>query len=151
LDLAAVNGPEQVVLSGALVGLEEVRKWAQQERVPYQSLDVSHAFHSSLMDPIVDRFARKVEELDLSHPTLPYFSNVTGELATDAVTSGDYWARHLRDPVLFAQGLQGVRQEGFEQFLEVGPRPILTSLARAQLSDEPVVASLGTARHEQNA
>ncbi|MFD9077279.1 acyltransferase domain-containing protein, partial [Streptomyces lasiicapitis] len=111
--LAAVNGPAQVVLSGdraVLEGLEEILR-GQRRKVRW--LKVSHAFHSPLMDPVLDDFRRVAEGLTYQDAALSVVSNLTGKLATaDELKDPDYWVRHIREAVRFHDGLTTLTAQG---------------------------------------
>ncbi|MFD5091152.1 SDR family NAD(P)-dependent oxidoreductase [Amycolatopsis thailandensis] len=117
VSLAAVNGPTSLVLSGAeeptlaVVGRFSGRKTKR--------LDVSHAFHSVLMEPMLDEFAAVVRELTFSEPRVPMLSPVTDPA---------YWITHLRDTVRFADAVETLRAEGVTKFLEIGPDAVLSPL-----------------------
>ncbi|MEU4645068.1 type I polyketide synthase [Micromonospora sp. NPDC023814] len=129
--VAAVNGPTAAVVSGAADAVEELeRRWADQG-VRTRPLRVSHAFHSPLMEPMLAEFAAVVRGLELHPPALPIVSNLTGAVADpDEIRTADYWVRHVREAVRFADGVDQLRALGVRTFLEVGPSGVLTALAR---------------------
>ncbi|MFF3866354.1 type I polyketide synthase [Micromonospora sp. NPDC001898] len=129
--VAAVNGPASVVVSGAADAVEELeRRWADQG-VRTKPLRVSHAFHSPLMEPMLDEFAAVLRGVELHPPTLPIVSNLTGEVVDpDAVRTPEYWVRHVREAVRFADGVDRLCAMGVRTFLEVGPSGVLTALTR---------------------
>ncbi|WP_409073290.1 type I polyketide synthase [Micromonospora chalcea] len=131
VDIAAVNGPASVVVSGAadevasVVGACCERGWRVKE------LAVSHAFHSRLMDPMLEEFRSVVAGLDWQPPRVPIVSNVTGAVADAAeLTDPGYWVRHVRQPVRFADAVRTLHQQDVTQFLEVGPDAVLTAMAQ---------------------
>jgi acyl transferase domain-containing protein/ubiquinone/menaquinone biosynthesis C-methylase UbiE len=137
LSIAAVNGPDSVVISGEREALTAVLRMLQAQGVTHQVLAVSHAFHSPLMEPILDAFEREVASVPLAPPTIPLISNVTGEAAVAGdVTTAAYWRRHVREPVRFHDGLRALQRQGCRVFLEIGPTPTLSSLGRRSLGDE---------------
>ncbi|MEW2378349.1 type I polyketide synthase [Micromonospora sp. NPDC047812] len=133
--VAAVNGPTAVVVSGAADAVEELeRRWADQG-VRTRPLRVSHAFHSPLMEPMLAEFAAVVRGLELHPPALPIVSNLTGAVAdADEIRTAEYWVRHVREAVRFADGVDQLRALGVRTFLEVGPSGVLTALARDVLT-----------------
>nr|WP_320068445.1 SDR family NAD(P)-dependent oxidoreductase [Micromonospora sp. RTGN7] len=133
--VAAVNGPTSVVVSGAADAVEELeRRWADQG-VRTKPLRVSHAFHSPLMAPMLDEFAAVLRGVELHPPTLPIVSNLTGEVVDpDAVRTPEYWVRHVREAVRFADGVDRLCAMGVRTFLEVGPSGVLTALTRDLLA-----------------
>ncbi|AXO35336.1 malonyl CoA-acyl carrier protein transacylase [Micromonospora sp. B006] len=149
VDVAAVNGPASVVVSGAanevavVVGACRERGWRVKE------LAVSHAFHSRLMDPMLEEFASVVAGLDWRVPRIPIVSNVTGAVADAAeITEPGYWVRHVRQPVRFADGVAALRGQGVDTFLEIGPDAVLTAMAaEADTADD--VRYVATLRRSQ--
>ncbi|MFY1619121.1 SDR family NAD(P)-dependent oxidoreductase [Micromonospora sp. WMMD736] len=133
VSLAAVNGVSSVVLSGERVVLAGVVAGLQAAGRRCRWLRVSHAFHSSLMDPMLDEFAAVVGQLRLARPVVPMVSNLTGRLVSDEVTDPAYWVRHVREAVRFADGVAALREAGVDTFVEVGPDPVLSSLIRGSL------------------
>ena len=93
LSLASVNGDEQCVVSGPDDAIGDLEKSLADKGMEYHRLRVSHAFHSSMMDPILREFAEFVRKFDLAPPRIPYISSSTGNWITDAeATDPDYWA-----------------------------------------------------------
>ncbi|SCF29375.1 Acyl transferase domain-containing protein [Micromonospora echinospora] len=134
--VAAVNGPRAVVLSGAADAVDEVAaEWAARG-VRTRRLAVSHAFHSPLMDPVLDDLAAVAARLSHHAPAVPLVSTVTGAPvdATELGTPG-YWVRHARGAVRFADAVTALRRQGCTGFLEVGPDGVLTALTQAVLTD----------------
>lgn len=145
LSLAAENAPNASVVAGSHDEVEAFRLVLEDEGVACRLLRTSHAFHSAMMDPVLDAFRAEVARVPLSAPGLPILSTVTGGVlsATDA-TSADYWAAHLRQTVQFSPALLHALDDTSHTFLEVGPRSVLTQLARqhAQCRGRGVIASL---------
>ncbi|MFI5833581.1 type I polyketide synthase [Micromonospora sp. NPDC051300] len=141
VDVAAVNGPAAVVLSGAADAIDRLERLWRDRGVRTRRLTVSHAFHSPLMEPVLARFRAVLERLMFAAPTLPVVSNVTGELADpDEIRTADYWVRHVREAVRHADGVHALRAAGADTFLELGPRAVLTPLTADILPGEPVRA-----------
>jgi acyl transferase domain-containing protein len=131
VSLAALNGPRNVVISGLATHVEAVVTRLAAESVHCEELTVSHAFHSPLMEPMLAEFETVVGKVDLQAPKIRLVSNVTGRIADPKqITRPDYWRRHVREPVRFAQGMQTLVEEGCHAFLELGPSPVLLGMAR---------------------
>jgi acyl transferase domain-containing protein/acyl carrier protein len=138
LALAAVNGPDSVVVSGDGAALAAVLERLRADGVKSQALTVSHAFHSPLMDPMLDAFEAVVAGTTRQRPRIPLVSNVTGRVAgADELTDARYWRRHVRQPVRFADGVGALHAAGAEVFVEIGPAPTLLGLARRCLPEVP--------------
>ncbi|RCG16179.1 SDR family NAD(P)-dependent oxidoreductase, partial [Streptomyces reniochalinae] len=144
--VAAVNGPAEVVVSGAEDAVEEIAAVLTERGVRTRRLRVSHAFHSPLMDPMLDEYRRVAESVTYHEPTIPVVSNVTGEPAAEGeLTDPDYWIAHVRRTVRFADGVTAARTGGATRFVEIGPDRVLTGLVRQGL-DETALAVATTRR-----
>ncbi|MEH1973942.1 MAG: beta-ketoacyl synthase N-terminal-like domain-containing protein [Nostoc sp.] len=148
LSLAASNAPSLCVVSGATNAIELLQNSLIEQGVDCRRLHTSHAFHSQMMEPILEPFLRHVREVNLKPPQIPFVSNVTGTWITaKQATDPDYWARHLRQPVLFNEGIIELLQQPERMLLEVGPGRTLTTLAKRQSISHTVV--LTSLRHPQ--
>lgn len=153
VDLAAVNGPELCVVSGPNAAVGTFRQRLEDEGIEYRSLHTSHAFHSGMMDPILDLFAEHLSRVPLRPPQRRWISNVTGRWIEPAeATDPRYWVRHLREPVRFAAGVATLLAEHpGSVFLEAGPGRTLSNLVRrAAPAGSPPPLALPSLRHPQD-
>jgi acyl transferase domain-containing protein/acyl carrier protein len=150
LSLAAINAPEVCVVSGSH---DAINAWYEQmitAGVACQLLHTSHAFHSTMMEPILATFTKEMQRMQLHPPQLPYVSNVTGDWITEAdATDPAYWAKHLRQTVHFSAGLDRLVANNDFVLLEVGPGNALTRLARQSPSFTSGTVTLPSVRHPQ--
>ncbi len=129
--IAAVNGPRHIVISGTGTAVVPILVALQKEGVKSHMLKVSHAFHSPLIDPIMDEFEQVANSIQYHPPQIGVVSNVTGKLITDeSIANASYWRQHTRLGVRFADGIKVLHEEGYHVFLEVGPSPTLLAMAR---------------------
>nr|WP_262062121.1 type I polyketide synthase [Streptomyces sp. STR69] len=137
--VAAVNGPESVVVSGLREQVHALRDRLAADGVSAKLLPVDHAFHSPLMDPILDEFAAALGELTDGEMTIPVVSTRLGrDVTLQELTSARYWVDHVRDPVRFWDAVQSARAAGSGVFVEVGPGATLTSITKEALAGEGV-------------
>ncbi|MFT9473674.1 type I polyketide synthase, partial [Streptomyces sp. Mo3] len=127
--IAAVNGPESVVLSGDEQVVRAVADVLAGQGVRTRWLRVSHAFHSSRMEGMLAEFGEVLGSVEFRAPSVPVVSNVSGVVAGEELCSPEYWVRHVRETVRFADGLDTLRGLGVASFLELGPDGTLTALA----------------------
>lgn len=151
LSLAAVNSPNRCVVSGPAEAIAVLADTLTTQGIAARPLHTSHAFHSPMMTPILEPFARLVGEVKRNAPQIPFISSVTGTWITaEQATSSAYWADQLRQAVRFADGLNTLSQESARIFLEVGPGRTLTTLAKQQNGTSLLVASLPHPQDQQN-
>jgi acyl transferase domain-containing protein len=152
--IAAVNARNSVVVSGGEVGVTAVTDTLARQGRRVQRLAVSHAFHSPLMEPMLDEFARIAAKVMARQPRIPLVSNVTAQLAGTGYGSAQYWVDHVREPVRFADSVQLLEAKGATRFVEAGPWAGLVAAIEGSLStttatvvsvlnkDRPEVASV---------
>ncbi|BAY15291.1 beta-ketoacyl synthase [Anabaenopsis circularis NIES-21] len=149
LSLAAINSPNLCVVSGTEAAIEELQNQLTAKGVDCRRLHTSHAFHSQMMDSILEPFEEFFSKIKINSPKIPFVSNVTGTWITAAqATDPKYWVKHLRQTVRFSEGIAKLLQQPEEIILEVGPGKALTTLVNKQkLTEQLVLPSL---RHPQN-
>ncbi|MCP4662990.1 MAG: acyltransferase domain-containing protein, partial [bacterium] len=154
LSLAAVNGPGLCTVSGPPAAVEALRAALAERRTEAKPLKTSHAFHSVLMEPILDRFRAEVGKVELQAPRIPYLSNLTGTWIRDEEAADpDYWVRHLRSTVRFSAGVEELLSRPEQVLLEVGPGRSLSALVRQHPGGRAArtVSSLHPARNRSEA
>lgn len=132
--IAAINGPTSCVISGDREAVAAITAQFSNRGARTKVLQVSHAFHSPLMEPILADFARTAESISYALPHTPLVTNVTGKKASAEVATPQYWVRHIHQPVQFAAGMQTLQQENCHIFLEVGPKPVLLGMGQTCLA-----------------
>ncbi|MFB7676210.1 SDR family NAD(P)-dependent oxidoreductase [Kitasatospora purpeofusca] len=150
VDIAAVNGPRSVVVSGDEAAVESIREHFADRRT--RRLRVSHAFHSAHMDGMLDEFLAVAESLTFHRPTVPVVSNVTGKVATaEEITDPEYWVRQVRGAVRFADVVTTLAAEGATTFVELGPDGTLTGLVGGILDTaaDPDLTATAVLRRER--
>ncbi|ADI03776.1 modular polyketide synthase [Streptomyces bingchenggensis BCW-1] len=155
VSVAAVNGPAATVIAGDEEAVARIAARLESRGRRTRRLRVSHAFHSPLMEPMLDPFATVAEHLAYQEPRIPVVSTLTGRLATaEELCSPAYWVRQVRETVRFADGVRTLRDAGATAFVELGPDRVLAAMARHTLADErpePLVAPLLRADRDEEA
>lgn len=146
VSIAAINGDRQIVISGTLDGVAAVVNDLRRNGIHAEPLEVEHAFHSALMEPILDELEAEAARVPFVVPSLPLVANVTGKVLQDA-PDAKYWRRHAREAVQFASGIRTAIAEGCTIFIEVGPGTVLTGMAK-RLGATLAVSSIRRERDE---
>ncbi|TPQ43799.1 hypothetical protein C2U71_18020, partial [Burkholderia ubonensis] len=128
--VAAVNGPASTVISGRRERIALLVDAFAAQDIRSVLLNTSHAFHSPLVEPMLDRFQAAAKGVRAARPAIPFYSNLTGAAMDDA-PDDTYWRRHCREPVQFASSVERLAEAGFNVLVEIGPKPVLVNLARA--------------------
>ena len=126
--IAAINGNKNIVISGEVLAIEKVV--AKLEKKKKRKLNVSHAFHSPLMEAMLDDFEKVAQEIKYNRPQIELVSNLTGARINKEIATPKYWVNHVRETVNYAKGLNCLAENDCKIFLEIGPKPILLNLAR---------------------
>ncbi|MER7842264.1 SDR family NAD(P)-dependent oxidoreductase, partial [Streptomyces sp. NPDC096040] len=144
--VAAVNGSRSVVVSGAESSVEAVAARAKERGWRNTRLRVSHAFHSPLMDPVLERFRAAIGGVDFSAPRIPFVSTVDVD---SAPVNADYWVRNVRDTVRFADAVAHLHEQGVTRFVEVGPDAALSAVGPDCLAEDAAAAFIPLLRRDQ--
>merc|ERR1712117_663658 len=134
--IAAVNGPESIVISGESGAIATICDMLKNMGIKTKKLQVSHGFHSPLMEPMLTEFAAVAKQVTYNEPKIPLISNVTGAEVGAEITMAEYWVGHVRQPVRFATSMKTLEEQGYETFLEIGPKPILLGMGRQCVKED---------------
>ncbi|WP_430909644.1 aminotransferase class III-fold pyridoxal phosphate-dependent enzyme, partial [Maribacter sp. 2-571] len=140
--IAAINAPHQTIISGDKNHVKAICDNLNLQNIKHKYLQVSHAFHSPLMNPILDEFRQHVEKISFNSPRFPIISNLTGELAGSTISTPDYWVNHIGGTVLFDKGMDSLMDMGINMFIEVGPQPVLSSMVGAYAGNKEGISWL---------
>jgi phthiocerol/phenolphthiocerol synthesis type-I polyketide synthase E len=147
IDVAAINTENTSVVSGDNDHIRIFKEILEDREIPFSELKTSHAFHSYMMDEMLEDFAAELLKINLQVPTIPFISNLTGEEITAAeATSVNYWTRHLRGTVQFAKGLANIAAPENTIFIEVGPGKSMRSFCK-QNERTRTAETVGLVRH----
>jgi acyl transferase domain-containing protein/acyl-CoA synthetase (AMP-forming)/AMP-acid ligase II/pimeloyl-ACP methyl ester carboxylesterase/acyl carrier protein len=135
VSIAALNGQRNIVISGETEAIEEVLAIFKKQRIKSKTLKVSHAFHSPLMKPMLAEFAKVASEISYSTAKIDIISNLTGTIATEAISTPDYWIDHVLAPVQFLDSMKTLQASDCQIFLEIGSQPILLGMGRQCLPE----------------
>ncbi|MET8161905.1 type I polyketide synthase [Sphaerisporangium sp. NPDC005289] len=149
VEIAAINGPSSVVVTGDLDAVESVVAGFAARGRRTRRLEVSHAFHSARLEPMLDGFREVLESVAFHQPRVPLVSTLTGQVGE--VGTPDYWVRQVREPVRFADAIVTLDAAGVTTFLELGPDAVLSGMARESLpADRSLVPVLRRDRSEEH-
>ncbi|MFB2837775.1 SDR family NAD(P)-dependent oxidoreductase [Floridanema evergladense] len=150
LSLAAINQPLQCIVSGSTAAVESLQNQLAAQGIECRRLHTSHAFHSQMMEPILQPYLEQVKKITLNRPKIPYISNLTGTwIKVSQATNPEYYAQHLRSTVLFAQGIEKLLATPEQILLEVGPGNTLTTLTKRHPEKAATQTVLNSLRHPQ--
>lgn len=135
VSIAAVNSPETVVISGRREAVLEVSQKLKAEKIRVRPLNINRAAHSPLVEPMIPAIAQTSAGMHFSPPQIEFFSAVSGNVVNDELTHPDYWQRHLRQTVRFADVAAALFNAGYRTFLEIGPNPTLISLGQRSVPE----------------
>ncbi len=134
--IATINGVSNVVISGLKDKVQDLLDLLRGQGIQFRQLQVSHAFHSPLMAPILDSFEAFANTLSFQAPNRSLLSNLTGQFwKPGEVPDATYWSLHLREAVRFSDGMEKLAQEGYRLFMEIGPNSTLLSMGQRYLSE----------------
>ena len=154
LSIAAINSDKLCVVSGLESDIHDFSITLKKQNIPCQLLATSHAFHSAMMNPILETFNKEVEKIKLNAPKIPIISTVTGTFLTDSeAINPEYWTNHLRETVQFSKAMDSILKLDDSILLEVGPGKVLTTLARQKraLKSRIVLSSLTIPKKDEDA
>ncbi len=137
VSIAAVNTPGQIVISGVGADIQEIVAKFDAEGVKTRQLVVSHAFHSPLMEPMLNAFEQIASKIHYSAPQIRLISNVTGQVAGPEIATAQYWRKHVREAVQFSKAISTLDQLNYDLYLEVGPGTTLLGMGQQCLPEKP--------------
>lgn len=148
VSIAAVNSPISCVISGSDEAIYTFEGELIRDGFQFKKLATSHAFHSSMMDSILDTYGKKLKEINFHDIKIPFISNLTGEWITEEqAKSADYWVNHLRHVVKFSEGVKHLLSGTENVFVEVGPGRTLSSFVRQHTQGKSICPIVNTVRH----
>jgi acyl transferase domain-containing protein/NADPH:quinone reductase-like Zn-dependent oxidoreductase/short-subunit dehydrogenase/acyl carrier protein len=151
IEIAALNNPFNTVITGPEADISPAIEDFTRAGITVTRLNVSHAFHSSLMNPILDQFKKAMRTIRFSKPEIGIVSNLTGRFITENQASQpDYWCNHLRRPVRFSDGIRTLTDAGYKVFVEVGPQPTLLGIARGCIPPSADIEWIPSLRKDGN-
>jgi len=146
VSIAVINGPDQTVIAGEQIAAEEIKGLFDRKGVKTKTLQVSHASHSVLMEPILEAYGEVLSTISFRKPKCTLISNTTGKEADESICTVQYWKDHLRNTVRFSSGIGQLEKSGVRTFIEVGPNPVLLGIAKECIEDNEALQWLPAAR-----
>ncbi|MDJ0713584.1 MAG: alpha/beta fold hydrolase [Prochloraceae cyanobacterium] len=134
--IAAVNAPEAIVISGTTSAIATLTQTLTEAGIKTTKLQVSHAFHSPLMEPMLAEFRQIASQINYQQPKIELISNLTGDPVDREIATPEYWCDRIRQTVLFAPAIETLAEKGYELFVEIGPKPVLLGMARQSVPDD---------------
>ncbi|OQX07286.1 MAG: hypothetical protein BWK80_49655, partial [Desulfobacteraceae bacterium IS3] len=128
VSIAAVNGPEIILISGAKDAIRAIEEELKKRRIRTIKVNISRAFHSPLTEAMLDVFSKTLDSVNLHPPQIALVSNVSAQFVTDEIATKSYWLSHTRQPVRFAETMKMLHEQKYELFVEIGPEPVLLGL-----------------------
>ncbi|MBN3958489.1 type I polyketide synthase, partial [Nostoc sp. NMS8] len=154
LEIAVINSPSDCVVSGTTLAIAALEKQLSSQGIESRQLQTSHAFHSEMMQPILEEFVQLLKTVKLNPPRIGFISNVTGSwISQEQATNPNYWSQHLRETVRFSDGISQLLQQFEDVFIEVGPGRTLSTLTIQHLdkdSKQQVLTSLRHVKEQQS-
>ncbi|TWU50972.1 Phenolphthiocerol synthesis polyketide synthase type I Pks15/1 [Rubripirellula tenax] len=151
VSVAAANGPANTTISGPEASVDAVIAVAEADEISATRLSVSHAFHSELMQPILDPFHDFAAGFDYAEPSIPIVSNLTGKIEMGRIFNADYFTRQIREAVRFAPCIDAMVEDGIDVTIELGPHAVLSPMARRCRPDQSIVAATSMRRGADDA
>jgi acyl transferase domain-containing protein/ubiquinone/menaquinone biosynthesis C-methylase UbiE/acyl carrier protein len=136
VSIAAINGPENIVISGLPDIIQKIVSICNAQNIDVQQLSVSHAFHSPMMKAMISDFENFAKTVQFNAPKIKLYSNLTGLIATDHIATPQYWCDHILNPVQFYACMKNLAAENVDIYLEIGPKPTLLGMGRYCLPDD---------------
>lgn len=129
VELAALNGPAGQVMAGTVDSIESAIHNFEKAGIECRRLNVSHAFHTKLMDDVLKPFKKVLNNIKFSKANIPILSNLNGAFNVNEMSSSDYWVDHLRKPIHFGSSMELLLSEKYKVFVEIGPKPVMALMA----------------------
>lgn len=134
--IAAINSPHSSVISGGQEAISRIISKLQADGIKTLQLTTSHAFHSPLMNGVIEPFKEFLSTISMQTPVIPIISNLTGNIASEEMVTSDYWCDQILNPVLFMSDIQALANTGCKNMIEIGPKPVLLGIASQNLSGD---------------